>query len=72
MLEMNQAKLEKRAYICPTVENIYVEVESLLTDASGDHVHIGQGGTYGDAKQGFFFDEEEEKTKPRHTNAWED
>ena len=43
---MNQAKLEKRAYICPTVENIYVEVESLLTDASGDHVHIGQGGTW--------------------------
>ena len=68
---MNQTKLEKRAYICPMVENIYVEVESLLTDASGDHEHIGQGGTYGDAKQGFFFDNEEE-TKPRHTNAWED
>lgn len=68
---MKQTRLENRVYICPKAESITVEVENLLTDASGDHEHIGQGGTYGDAKQGFFFDNEEE-TKPRHTNAWED
>lgn len=69
---MNRTKLQKRAYICPTVENIYVEVESLLTDASGDHEHIGQGGTHGDAKQGIFFDDEEEENKSHNPNAWED
>lgn len=72
MLKMNQTKLEKRAYICPMVENIYVEVEHLMAEVSGDHKPIDHGGTVGDAKQGFFFDDNEEETQLRCTNAWED
>ena len=39
---------------------INVEVEHLLAIVSGDHEDIGQGGTYGDAKRGYFDDEVEE------------
>ena len=69
---MNQTKLEKRAYICPMVENIYVEVEHLMAEVSGDHKPIDHGGTVGDAKQGFLFDDEAEKNNSRNKNAWED
>ena len=69
---MKQTRLENRVYICPKAESITVEVENLLTDASGDHEHIGQGGTHGDAKQGIFFDDEEEENKSHNPNAWED
>lgn len=56
---MNRIKLKKQVYTCPMVENIHVEVEGLMVEASGDHEHIGQGGTFGDAKQDFFSNDED-------------
>ncbi|MFB9897158.1 hypothetical protein [Hallella seregens] len=70
MMEINRTKLGRRIYVCPMVENIYVEEESMM-EFSGDHEHIGQGdGDYGDAKRGFFSDDDEEQ--PQRINAWED
>ena len=69
---MKQTRLENRAYIRPITESITVEVEHLMVEASGDHKPIAHGGTVGDAKQGFFFDDNEEETQPRRTNAWDD
>ncbi len=69
---MKQTRLENRAYIRPITESITVEVEHLMVEASGDHKPIGHGGTVGDAKQGFLFDDEAEKNNSRNKNAWED
>lgn len=41
----------KRVYLKPEAKVIQVSVEHLLQAASGQHKHIGQGGTYGDAKR---------------------
>ena len=57
---MKQTELERRAYIRPMMKVINVEVEHLLAIVSRDHEDIGQGGTYGDAKRGYFDDEVEE------------
>ncbi|WP_198019120.1 hypothetical protein [Prevotella falsenii] len=47
-------------YVCPKIEIISVNLEYLMVEASGDHSHIGQGGTVGDAKQWEFTEENEE------------
>ena len=57
---MKQVVFRKQAYLCPKVEIVGVEMENLMQQASGNPSHIGQGGTYGDAKQGKFVDEDEE------------
>ena len=44
-------KKRKRAYLKPESKVIQVSVEHLLQAVSGQHKHIGQGGTYGDAKR---------------------
>jgi transposase len=41
----------KRVYLKPESKVIQVSVEHLLQAVSGQHKHIGQGGTYGDAKR---------------------
>ena len=46
--EMKQTK--KRAYAKPESKIVSVQMEHLLQAVSGQHKHIGQGGTYGDAK----------------------
>ena len=46
---MNEKR--KRAYLKPEAKVIQVSVEHLLQAVSGQHKHIGQGGTYGDAKR---------------------
>ena len=46
---MNEKR--KRAYLKPEAKVIRVTVEYLLQAVSGQHKHIGQGGTYGDAKR---------------------
>ena len=46
---MNEKR--KRAYLKPEAKVIQVSVEYLLQAVSGQHKHIGQGGTYGDAKR---------------------
>jgi hypothetical protein len=57
---MKQVVFRKQAYLCPKVEIVGVEMENLMQQVSGNHSPIGQGGTYGDAKQGNFVDEDEE------------
>ena len=46
---MNEKR--KRVYLKPEAKVIRVTVEHLLQAVSGQHKHIGQGGTYGDAKR---------------------
>ena len=46
--EMKQTK--KRAYAKPESKIVSMQMEHLLQAVSGQHKHIGQGGTYGDAK----------------------
>ena len=41
----------KRAYAKPESKVVSVQMEHLLQAVSGQHKHIGQGGTYGDAKR---------------------
>ena len=47
--EMKQTK--KRAYAKPESKIVSMQMEHLLQAVSGQHKHIGQGGTYGDAKR---------------------
>ena len=44
-------KVTKRAYIKPESKVYPLAVESLLHVGSGQHEHIGQGGTLGNAKR---------------------
>ncbi|ELX66703.1 hypothetical protein [Prevotella nigrescens] len=55
---MKKMQLNREAYLKPEVEVIGVNVENLLTTASGDHEHIGQGNTIETAKQGEFDEEQ--------------
>ena len=41
---------QMRAYKKPKIKVLNLEIEYLLQAVSGQHKHIGQGGTYGDAK----------------------
>lgn len=43
------------------IKIVNVELESIMATGSGDHAGIGQGGTYGDAKQSHFSEEDEVK-----------
>ena len=67
--EMKQTK--KRAYMKPESKIVSVPMEHLLQAVSGQHKHIGQGGTYGDAKRNNMewgeWDDEDETT-PTVTN----
>lgn len=58
---MIKEKFKKQAYIKPTCEMFTIEIENLLQSVSGQHQNIGQGGSYGDAKRGWFEEEEEEE-----------
>ena len=42
---------QKRTYIKPESKIVNMQMEHLLQAVSGQHKHIGQGGTYGDAKR---------------------
>ncbi len=67
---MNEKR--KRVYLKPEAKVIQVSVEHLLQAVSGQHKHIGQGGTYGDAKRSNVewgeWDNEDETT-PALTNG---
>ena len=67
--EMKQTK--KRAYAKPESKIVSMPMEHLLQAVSGQHKHIGQGGTYGDAKRNNMewgeWDDEDETT-PSVTN----
>ena len=61
----------KWAYIKPESKIVKMQMEQLLQAVSGQHKHIGQGGTYGDAKRNNMewgeWDDEDETT-PTATN----
>ncbi len=52
---------QKKNYVKPELDICNMQVEHLLTIASGQHEHIGQGGTVGSAKQGWYENEEDEE-----------
>ena len=62
---------QMRAYKKPEIKVLNLEIEYLLQAVSGQHKHIGQGGTYGDAKRNNMewgeWDDEDETT-PSVTN----
>lgn len=58
----------KRAYMKPESKIIKMQIEHLLQAVSGQHKHIGQGGTYGDAKRNNMEWDDEDETTPTATN----
>lgn len=64
---------EKKAYIQPRIEIVYIQHESLLNGASGNAGTIGQGHTVGDAKPGFLDESDEEENEScTSMNVWND
>ena len=59
---MQRNQLERWAYVKPAISVCALQTESFL-HASGQHEDAGHGGTIGNAKQGWF-DEEEECLTP--------
>ena len=47
---MKKMESKKRAYTTPEMMVYPMQEDNLLQAVSGQHKHIGQGGTYGDAK----------------------
>lgn len=45
---------KKQSYITPEIQVFETYQEHLLQQASGQHKDADNGGTFGDAKQGFF------------------
>ena len=60
---MKQKQLERMGYSKPAVTVCEVQTENLLS-FSGQHEDAGHGGTIGNAKQGWFDEEEEESLTP--------
>ena len=56
---MNRKQLESRAYVKPGAAICALQIESLLQTLTGQHNPIHQGGTHGDAKQGWFEEDED-------------
>ena len=69
---MQRKQLESRAYVKPAVNVCTVQTESFL-HASGNAGTIGGGGSAGDAKQGWFDEEEDEPAQlGGNYSAWEE
>lgn len=69
--EMKEEELKRLAYIRPKIRVIQTEVESLLFKASGDHKPGIVNPNPGDAKQGWFDEEDEyEEDNSMSYNLW--
>ena len=66
---MNREQKERLPYIAPRCTVIPMENDNLLQAVSGQHQHIGQGGTFGNAKRGS--DEEWEEASPNPSEGGE-
>ncbi len=55
---MDKNYLDARAYIKPVIRVCKVQQEGLLQTASGQHKPIQGGGVSGDAKEGWFEEED--------------
>ena len=77
---MKKMECKKRAYTMPKIKVYPMQNDNLLQAVSGQHEHIGQGGSFGNAKRGS--DEEWEEASPSPSeggenslpsyNAWEE
>ena len=61
---MKKMERKKRAYTTPEIKVYPMENDSLLQAVSGQHQHIGQGGTFGSAKRGSDEEWEWEEASP--------
>ena len=59
---MNREQKERLHYVVPRCTVVLMQEDSLLQAVSGQHEHIGQGGTLGNAKR--YNDEEWEEEPP--------
>ena len=66
---MDNKKRKKRAYTKPEIKVYPMPEDNLLQRVSGQHEHIGQGGTFGNAKQ--YSDEEWEETSSNPSEGGE-
>ena len=66
---MDNKKRKKRAYTTPEIKVYPMPEDNLLQRVSGQHEHIGQGGTFGNAKRGS--DEEWEEASPNPSEGGE-
>ena len=66
---MNREQKERRPYVTPWCTVVPMEEDNLLQAVSGQHKHIGQGGSFGNAKRGS--DEEWEETSPNPSEGGE-
>ena len=53
---MKKMERKKRAYTTPKIKVYPMQNDNLLQAVSGQHEHVGQGGTFGNAKR--YSDEE--------------
>ena len=58
---MKRKQIKKQVYIKPTINVVVMPQEHLLQAASGQHGHIGGGGSFGNAKSNTNYDEWEEE-----------
>ena len=58
----------KRAYTTPRIKIYPMQNDNLLQAVSGQHQHIGQGGTFGSAKQ---YSDEEWEASPNPSEGGE-
>ena len=65
---MDNKKRKKRAYTTPEIMVYPMQEDCLLQAVSGQHQHIGQGGTFGSAKQ---WGEGWEETSPNPSEGGE-
>ena len=66
---MNKEQKERLHYIAPRCTVIPMQNDNLLQAVSGQHEHIGQGGSFGNAKRGS--DEEWEEASPNPSEGGE-
>ncbi|WP_019968261.1 hypothetical protein [Segatella maculosa] len=68
-INMEKMECKKRAYTTPEMMVYPMENDNLLQAVSGQHKHIGQGGSFGNAKRGS--DEEWEEASPNPSEGGE-
>lgn len=70
---MEKMERKKRAYTTPKIKVYPMQNDNLLQAVSGQHEHIGQGGSFGNAKRysGEEWEDEEEGLTPNPSSKRE-
>jgi len=66
--KIDNMESNKRAYTTPRIKIYPMQNDNLLQAVSGQHQHIGQGGTFGSAKQ---YSDEEWEASPNPSEGGE-